>query len=99
MADDIEPCFMPAGSAIRRKTTSGCLSETLSWITLNPHHHGFWTHGEKFFVLEGDAEELWIPVDIHVPGMMEPDEFTETGRMYRPSDVGRAFVAAHVTPG
>jgi hypothetical protein len=100
MADnDIEPHpthQIAFESAERRRTTSGSLSETLTWITQNAHHHGYWTHGEEFFVLEGDVGELWIPVDIHVPGMMEADNFTETGRMYRPSDAGRVL-ASQVT--
>lgn len=80
----------------RKQTTSSSLAETLTWIAQNPHHHGYWTHAEKFLVLEGEAAELWIPVEIHVPGMMEADDFEETGRMYRPSEAGRVILASQI---
>lgn len=81
-----------------KQTTSRSLSETLSWISENNHHRGYWTAGEEFFVLEGNAARLRIPVDIHVPGMMEADEWTETGKMYRPSEAGRRALSNGVRP-
>jgi hypothetical protein len=78
-----------------KQTTSSSLIETLTWITENDHHRGYWTDGEKFFVLEGEDARLRIPVDIHAPGMMEGDDFRQTGKMYRPSDHGRAVLLSN----
>lgn len=75
-----------------RQTTSQNLAETLNWISRNDHHRGYWTVGEKFFVLEGRDARLRIPVEIHVPGMIEGDDFAETGKMFRPSEAGRNFL-------
>lgn len=73
-----------------KQTTSKSLAETLAWISENNHHRGYWTDGEKFFVLEGETARLRIPVDIHVPGMMEGDDYAVTGKMYRPSEAALA---------
>jgi hypothetical protein len=78
-----------------KQTISKNLVETLDWITENAHHRGYWTGGEKFFVLEGQDATLFIPVAVHVPGMMEGDDWKTTKRMYRPSEAGRAFLDAH----
>lgn len=73
-----------------KQITSKNLTETLKWISENDHHRGYWTDGERFFVLEGESARLRIPVGIHVPGMMEGDDFGVTGKMYRPSEAGLA---------
>lgn len=73
-----------------KQTTSKSLTETLAWITENNHHRGYWTDGEEFFILEGKEARLRIPAGVHVPGMMEGDDWQETGKMYRPSEAGRA---------
>lgn len=78
-----------------RETTSQGLAETLKWISENKHHNGYWTRGERFFVLAGDEAMLRIPVALHVPGMMEGDDYAETGKMYRPSEAGRAFLISN----
>jgi hypothetical protein len=76
-----------------KETTSRSLAESLAWISENSHHSGHWSTGEKFFVLEGNSARLRIPVEVHVPGMMEADE-RGTGRMYRVSAAGHAFLVA-----
>ncbi|MGY3582348.1 hypothetical protein ACVIGB_000728 [Bradyrhizobium sp. USDA 4341] len=76
-----------------KEKTSRSLVESLAWISENDHHSGHWSAGEKFFVLDGHSARLRIPAEVHVSGMMEADD-RGTGRMYRVSAAGHAFLAA-----
>lgn len=73
-------------------TKATCTRDVLEWIVAHDHHEGWWSGPHdalKAFHLRGRSAELVIPASVHVPGMMEPDDFKATGRMYRPSDAGR----------
>jgi len=83
-----------------RETVAKSTADVMRWIVENDHHHGYWTgpvENPTAFMLCGKTNCLRIPARIHIPGMMEADDFDRTGRMYRPTDAGRAALSDEVT--
>ncbi len=78
-------------------TTAKTPTEVARWVRDNKHFEGWWNGdpgNARSFVLRGQNAVLTIPVEVHDPDVIEPDDFDATGRMYRPSAAGLALLDA-----
>lgn len=81
------------------ETIATCSADVIRWIVENEHHRGYWTGSiehPREFILEGRSARLCIPVKIHKPGLIQGADYNATGRMYEPTDAGRAALAQSV---